>query len=127
MELICIGIILLLSKFLQTTSFAQESRWKFDNIYYWIGLVLGISASGITAFVTEMLSKQGRQISIVIYVLLSILVELIYLFGIYLFYIDIMRKRYKQQVMLKEKYLEVTRAYYKNSELSNERYTKNQA
>ncbi len=113
MELICIGIILLLSKFLQTTSFAQESRWKFDNIYYWIGLVLGISASGITAFVTEMLSKEGRQISIVIYVLLSILVELIYLFGIYLFYIDIMRKRYKQQVMLKEKYLEVTRAYYK--------------
>ncbi len=92
--------------------------WNIDisNRFYCIGIIIATIGSGINAYTTIVFNQTRESLTIPIYILLSVLIEIIYILGIVMSFLDVLRVQYKNELDIKNKYLDISKAYYSNIE-----------
>lgn len=92
--------------------------WNIDisNGFYCIGIIIATIGSGINAYTTIVFNQTRESLTIPIYILLSVLIEIIYILGIVMSFLDVLRVQYKNELDIKNKYLDISKAYYSNIE-----------
>lgn len=111
-----VAILILLSYNNSKRHFYHYIEGLYANRYYYIGILIGFSASGMDAYLRLLVNDDNSKLSLFIFVVLSILIEMVYFLGVSVFLIDTVRMQYKKELVLKNEYLEMTQEYYQNLE-----------
>lgn len=96
------------------TKFFKEYR-VLKRYYIW-GIIIGFAGTGINAYALVLFKDDYVVLNTFMFILLAILTEMTYLLGVFVLFLGIVGMQYKKEVLLKEKYLEITREYYQNLE-----------
>lgn len=90
-------------------------RW-IQNIpigYFVIGFFFAFTASGISDFVAHNINDNwSKQVQITMQILQTGLTIFLYFFGIAIAFINLMKENYKEENLLKDKYLEISKKHY---------------
>ncbi len=105
-------VLLLAALFLTGKTVWREKIAQIPSVYFVIGIMLGISASGVTEWGGKMV--EGYPVGIQdVYALFSLgFAELIYFFGVGLIILDDLRKRYMEESRLKDQYISMEKEHY---------------
>lgn len=91
-------------------------RWirSIPSKYYCWGVLCSFSASGITTFIQMQLEEGNKATQIVLAILAVIINTFLYTAGIAMTIIDLFRKHYKEENILKDEYLRLSNQHYKS-------------
>lgn len=95
---------------------ADWVKWikKVPLQYYIFGLVCAFSASGITAYIDMLIVSSSRKTQMLITILVTVTNTFIYAIGIGAAFIDLFRLHYKEENILKDKYLQLSKLHYES-------------
>ena len=85
---------------------------EIQGIYFVLGIICGITVSGIGSFVGNMTGKTSGTIRVIVDSMVTVLSIFIYLMGIAFAFVDLFRKKYKSENEVKNKYLLMSKEYY---------------
>lgn len=107
-----IGIICVIS--LLITKNKEIVKWirKLQTVYFIIALICAFSVSGLGYYVNSVAEKASIRIRVLVDVMRIILSIFVYLLGIGFAFADFLRKQYKNENMIKDKYLKLSKEHY---------------
>lgn len=80
--------------------------------YYFFGFLCAFSASGITVYIEMQITKANHEMQLIIMLLTAIVNVFFYGMGIGIVIIDLLREHYKEENILKDEYLYLSKQHY---------------
>ncbi len=112
--MLTIAIMSILAERLRKTSGYKEIVSRLPTRYFWIASVCVFTASFVQAFVEEISAGyENVGLANAVAVCTIIINIVFYVFGIGIVVLDVFRKKYREESILKEQYLQIAKNYVK--------------
>ena len=107
-----IFVLILLSYFIKKNINLVEWIREIPYRYYFIAFICALSVNGIGHYVSRIVEDANIRVRVVIEVLRTVLSIFVYMLGIGFAFTDFFRKKYREENILKDRYIRMSQEHY---------------